>query len=210
MKKIIAKKLLEINAVFLRPNNPFTWSSGIKSPIYCDNRLILSYPKVRNIIEEALANKVKKTYPTCEYIMGTATAGIAHAALVADLLNLPMGYVRASSKSHGRENNIEGKIINQAKVVVIEDLISTGGSSIRVVQALKESGFDVLGVVSIFTYNLPQADLEFKNNNIPYSSVSDYNTLIEVALEMKHINDTDMIKLNQWKLNPRNEDWINR
>ena len=143
MEQIVAKELLKIQAVFLRPNQPFTWASGIKSPIYCDNRLTLSFPSTRTLIEEALATKIKKQYKDVEYIMGTATAAIAHAALVANLLDLPMGYVRSSSKSHGRNNAIEGKVIKGAKVVVIEDLISTGGSSVKVVNALKEHGFDV-------------------------------------------------------------------
>ena len=210
MKKIIAKYLLEISAVFLRPSQPFIWSSGIKSPIYCDNRLILSYPKVRDIVEEALAKTVEEYFPECEYIMGTATAGIAHAALVAKILDLPTGYVRSSSKSHGRENKIEGKLIKNAKVVVIEDLISTGGSSISVVQTLRESGFDVLGVVSIFDYNLEKAKNQFNENNIKYRSISDYNTLIEVALTMNYIEDKDLMKLKQWKLDPNDESWISK
>ncbi|XFA99794.1 orotate phosphoribosyltransferase [Candidatus Izemoplasma sp. B36] len=209
MKKIIAKNLLEINAVFLSPNKPFTWSSGIKSPIYCDNRLILSYPKIRNLIKNTLAETLQQHFPDCQYIMGTATAGIAHAALVADILELPMGYVRTSSKTHGRLNAIEGKVIKDSRVVVIEDLISTGGSSLKVVKALEEAGFIVLGVLSIFNYNLSEADGKFKDNNVIYKSISDYNTLIEVAVEMNYIDKQDISKLKQWKNNPYNQDWIN-
>lgn len=208
MERIVAKELLSINAVFLRPNKPFTWASGIKSPIYCDNRLILSYPKTRDIIEAELVQKVKEKYPDCEYIMGTATAGIAHAAIVANSMNLPMGYVRALSKNHGRENSIEGKIIEGAKVVVIEDLISTGGSSINVVKALISSGFNVLGVVAIFSYNLKKADEVFRNNNTTYYSVSNYDTLKEVALEMNYIKPEDLGKLDKWKIDPTDETWI--
>lgn len=208
MERIIAKELLKINAVFLKPNDPFTWASGIKSPIYCDNRLTLSFPKTRHIIEFALAEKIKEKYPTVEYIMGTATAGIAHAALVSELLALPMGYVRSSSKSHGRENNIEGKIIPNAKVVVIEDLISTGGSSVKVVNALKEAGFDVLGVVAIFSYNLQKAEDTFKANKTTYHAISNYDILKQVALEKDYIKESDIEKLNKWKQNPSDESWM--
>lgn len=208
MEKIIAKELLKINAVFLQPNNPFTWASGIKSPIYCDNRLTLSVPKTRHIIEFALAEKIKEKYPNAEYIMGTATAGIAHAALVSELLGLPMGYVRSSSKAHGRENNIEGKVIKGAKVVVVEDLISTGGSCIKVVNALKEAGFEVLGVVAIFSYNLAKAEEAFKLNNTTYFSISNYDVLKEVALEKNYIKQEDIEKLNKWKQNPSDESWM--
>ena len=208
MEKIIAKELLKINAVFLKPNDPFTWASGIKSPIYCDNRLTLSYPKTRHIVEFALAEKVKEKYPEAEYIMGTATAGIAHAALVSELLGLPMGYVRSSSKDHGRTNKIEGKIINNAKVVVIEDLISTGGSCVKVVNALKEAGFEVLGVVAIFSYNLEKATQVFKENNTEYHAISNYDVLKEVAVEQNYIKEEDLQKLNKWKNNPSDESWM--
>ena len=208
MEKIIAKELLKINAVFLKPNDPFTWASGIKSPIYCDNRLTLSYPKTRHIVEFALAEKVKEKYPECEYIMGTATAGIAHAALVSELLGLPMGYVRSSSKDHGRINKIEGAIIKGAKVVVIEDLISTGGSCVKVVNALKESGFEVLGVVAIFSYNLKKAETVFRENNTEYYATSNYDVLKEVALEQNYIKEEDLSKLNKWKQNPSDESWM--
>lgn len=209
MERIVAKELLKINAVFLRPNEPFTWASGIKSPIYCDTRLTLSYPETRNIIETALVKKTKEKYPTCDYIMGTATAGIAHAALVADALKLPMGYVRSSNKAHGRENTIEGKIITGARVVVIEDLISTGGSSIRVVNDLKEAGFNVLGVIAIFSYNLSKATQVFHENNTEYYCISNYDVLKEVALEMNYIQQEDLVKLNKWKKNPSDESWMN-
>jgi len=208
MEREVAKQLLNINAVFLRPNEPFTWASGIKSPIYCDNRLTLSYPKTRKIIELALANKVKEIYPECNYLMGTATAGIAHAALVADILDLPMGYVRSSNKDHGRNNVIEGKIIEGAKVVVIEDLISTGGSCVKVVNALKEAGFDVLGVVAIFSYNLAKATKVFKDNQTEYHAISNYDVLKEVALEMNYIKNEDVEKLNKWKKDPSDQTWM--
>lgn len=209
MEKVIAKELLKINAVFLRPNDPFTWASGIKSPIYCDNRLTLSFPETRRIIEEALANKVKEIYPECEYIMGTATAGIAHAALVANILELPMGYVRSGSKDHGRNNSIEGLIIEGSKVVVIEDLISTGGSSVKVVNALKEAGFNVLGVIAIFTYNLKKGFEVFKENNTEYHAISNYDVLIDAAVEEEYITTEDINKLNEWKRNPSDESWLN-
>lgn len=208
MRGIIAKELLKINAVFLRPNEPFTWASGIKSPIYCDNRLTLSYPKTRKVIEKTLAHKVEEIYPQCEYIMGTATAGIAHAAYVSDILHLPMGYVRSSSKDHGRNNVIEGKVIKGAKVVVIEDLISTGGSCVKVVNSLREAGFDVLGVVAIFSYNLDKAIKVFAENNTEYHAISNYDILKEVALEMDYIKESDIAKLNKWKQNPSDESWM--
>lgn len=208
MERQIAKELLKIKAVFLRPNEPFTWASGIKSPIYCDNRLTLSFPRTRNIIEHALANKVKEKFPEVEYLMGTATAGIAHAALVGNILDLPMGYVRSSSKDHGRNNVIEGKITKGTKVVVIEDLISTGGSCVKVVNTLKEAGFDVLGVVAIFSYNLEKATKVFKENNTKYHAVSNYDILKEVALEQNYIKPEDIAKLNKWKQNPQDESWM--
>lgn len=208
MERKIAEELLKIGAVFLRPNQPFTWASGIKSPIYCDNRLTLSYPKTRAMIESSLVSKIRSLYPNCEYIMGTATAGIAHAAIVANLMNLPMGYVRSLNKTHGRENTIEGKLIPGANVVVIEDLISTGGSCINVVVALREAGFHVLGVVSIFTYRLKVADEIFSQNNVSYHSISNYDALIEVALELGYINQEDVNKLSLWKQNPSDESWI--
>ncbi|MBN2604606.1 MAG: orotate phosphoribosyltransferase [Bacilli bacterium] len=208
MEKIVAKELLNIKAVFLNPTNPFTWASGIKSPIYCDNRMTLSYPKTRKMIEKALSEKIKEVYPDCEYIMGTATAGIAHAALVADILNLPMGYVRSSSKDHGRSNMIEGLVIPYAKVVVVEDLISTGGSCINVVNTLKEAGFIVQGVVAIFSYNLPKAEKVFKDNHVAYHAISNYDVLKDIAVELNYINPKDIPKLNKWKENPSDESWM--
>lgn len=205
---MIAKELLDIKAVFLRPNEPFTWASGIKSPIYCDNRLTLSFPKTRNIIEQALAHKISTVYPDCEYVMGTATAGIAHAALVANILDLPMGYVRSSSKSHGRNNAIEGAVIPGAKVVVVEDLISTGGSSVKVVEVLRDAGFNVLGVIAIFSYNLQKAVSIFHNNQCDYHTITNYDVLKEVALELNYIKKEDLKKLNKWKKNPQDESWM--
>lgn len=208
MERLIAEELLKINAVFLKPNDPFTWASGIKSPIYCDNRLTLSYPITRRLIEEALANKVKTKFPECDYIMGTATAGIAHAALVANLLDLPMGYVRSSSKTHGRTNTIEGNIVKGAKVVVIEDLISTGGSCVKVVNALREAGFNVLGVVAIFSYNLDKAKTVFAEAKTSYHTISNYDVLKEVAVEQKYVLEEDIDKLNKWKTNPSDPSWM--
>jgi len=210
MEKTIAKELLKINAVFLRPNEPFTWASGIKSPIYCDNRLTLSYPNTRDIIENALALKVKEKYPEAMMITGTATAGIAHAALVAKILNLPMSYVRANTKTHGRNNAIEGLVKKGMKVVVIEDLISTGGSCVKVVEILREAGLEVLGVISIFTYNLAEGFETFKKGNVEYHSITNYDVLIEVALEQGYIKEYDLNKLKQWKKDPSDETWINK
>lgn len=204
----IAQILLDIKAVALSPDEPFTWASGIKSPIYCDNRLILSYPNERNIVEDSLTELIKKDYPDVEYIMGTATAGIPHGALVAQRLNLPMGFVRSSKKDHGKQNKIEGKLIKGAKVVVVEDLFSTGGSSIDVAIALEEAGFEVLGIVSIFTYNLPVADENFKKNNLKHSSLTNYEELTKYAKEINYINDVQLKKLSKWRENPQDESWM--
>ena len=206
----IEKNLLKIKAVFLRPDEPFTWASGIKSPIYCDNRLILSYPMVRQIVELEIAKKIKKEFPGVEILMGTATAGIAHAALAANNLDLPMGYVRSSAKSHGRENKIEGYYKEGQKVVVVEDLISTGGSSIECVNALREAKLDVLGVVSIFTYNLEEGFKNFENANCKYVSIANYDDLIKEAVEGKYIKEADLEKLKAWKVNPHDESWITK
>lgn len=206
----VENELLKIKAVFLRPNEPFTWASGIKSPIYCDNRLTLSYPEVRKVIEEELAKKIKETYPEVEMLMGTATAGIAHAALVADILNLPMGYVRGSAKSHGRNNQIEGLVKEGCKVVVVEDLISTGGSSIECVEALKEAGLEVLGVVSIFTYNLAEGFKNFEEANCKYTSIANYDSLIDEAVKEKYISENDLAKLKAWKVDPHDESWMEK
>ncbi len=206
----IEKNLLKIKAVFLRPDEPFTWASGIKSPIYCDNRLILSYPMVRQIVELEIAKKIKKEFPEVEMLMGTATAGIAHAALAANILDLPMGYVRSSAKSHGRENKIEGFYKEGQKVVVVEDLISTGGSSIECVKALRDANLDVLGVISIFTYNLEEGFKNFEEANCKYVSIANYDDLIKEAVELKYIKENDLEKLKAWKLDPHDESWITK
>lgn len=208
MKELIAKDLLDIKAVFLRPNEPFTWASGIKSPIYCDNRLTLSYPNVRKDIENGLAKLIKDNFPDANCLMGTATAGIAHAALVADILDLPMGYVRGGAKSHGRNNRIEGKVEPEMKVVVVEDLISTGGSSLECVEALREAGCEVIGLIAIFTYGLPKATTNFEAANCKYATLTDYDTLIEVAKQNNYIKDVDMEKLKAWKKDPNDESWM--
>ena len=206
----VEKNLLKINAVFLRPDEPFTWASGIKSPIYCDNRLILSYPMVRTMVELEIAKKIKKEFPGVEMLRGTATAGIAHAALAANNLDLPMGYVRSSAKSHGRENKIEGFYKEGQKVVVVEDLISTGGSSIECVNALREAKLDVLGVVSIFTYNLEEGFKNFENANCKYVSIANYDDLIKEAVELDYIKEQDLAKLKAWKVNPHDESWMDK
>lgn len=209
-KESIAKHLLDIQAVFLRPNEPFTWASGIKSPIYCDNRLTLSYPEVRKDIEAELAALIQKEYPECECLMGTSTAGIPHAALIADILNLPMGYVRGGAKTHGRNNQIEGKVVPGMKVVVIEDLISTGGSSLECVEALREAGCEVIGLVAIFTYGLPKAVERFAQAQCSYHTITDYDTLIEVAVEKNYIAAADLEKLKTWKKDPSDESWMEK
>lgn len=210
MERKIAKDLLDIQAVFLRPNEPFTWASGIKSPIYCDNRLTLSYPAVRNDIEEGLAKLVKDYYPECECLMGTATAGIAHAALVGDILDLPMGYVRGGAKSHGRNNRIEGIVKPGMKVVVVEDLISTGGSSLECVEALREAGCEVIGLIAIFTYGLPKATENFDAKKCSFHTLTNYDTLVEVAVENNYIHADDLEKLKAWKKDPNDESWMNK
>lgn len=209
-ERLIAKDLLDIRAVFLKPSDPFTWASGIKSPIYCDNRLTLSYPHVRDDIEQGLAELIKEKFPEAESLMGTSTAGIAHAAITADILDMPMGYVRGGAKSHGRQNQIEGVVKEGMKVVVVEDLISTGGSSLEVVDVLREAGCEVLGLVAIFTYGLPAAIKNFEEKNCPYATLSNYDTLIEVAVENNYIKPEELEKLKVWKLNPRDESWMNQ
>ena len=208
MEKKIAKDLLSIGAVFLRPEQPFTWASGIKSPIYCDNRLTLTAPEVRNHVEEGLAELIRKHYPEVEVLMGTSTAGIAHAAITATILNLPMGYVRSGSKDHGRGNQIEGKLEAGQKVVVVEDLISTGGSCIEVVEALRNAGADVLGIVCIFTYGMQKgldrlAAAEAKNY-----SLSNLDALVEVAAEEGYIKAEDKERILKFRNNPSDESWI--
>lgn len=208
MEKLIAKNLLEIKVVFLNVENPFTWASGIKSPIYCDNRLTLSDVHVRNNVETSLANVVKEKFPECEMIMGTATAGIAHSAIVAHLLELPCGYVRSGSKDHGRKNLIEGNCPEGKKVVVIEDLVSTAKSSMEVINILKENNIEVLGVVSIFTYGMKKAIDTFKENNIKHYSLSNFDILVDVAVEMNYIKLEDKVKLLKFRDNPNDESWI--
>ena len=205
----VAKNLLSIKAVFLRPNDPFTWASGIKSPIYCDNRLTLSYPEVRKVIEEGLAETVKKYYPDVEILEGTSTAGIAHAAITAEILGLPMGYVRSSNKTHGRENKIEGISPKGKKVVVIEDLISTGGSSLEVVEALREEGANVLGIVSIFTYGLAKGIKKLADANCENHSLSNFETLVEVAAKENYIKEEDKKKVLAFQKNPDDSSWMN-
>ena len=208
MKKLIASKLLEIKAVFLSPHKPFTWASGIKSPVYCDNRLILTAPEVRDIVERAIADTVKKEYPDCEILMGTSTAGIAHAAICGHLTGLPMGYVRSGAKDHGRANQIEGRLEKGQKTVVIEDLISTGGSVIEVVKALRDAGADVLGVVSIFTYNMKKGLDNLAANGIRNVSLTDFDTVAETAVEMDYIRQDDKGRLIAFRNNPSDESWI--
>ena len=195
MERVIAKELLKIKAVFLRPNEPFTWASGIKSPIYCDNRLTLSYVDTRKKVEEGLAQIIKTHYPTCEVVMGTSTAGIAHAAYVSEILGLPMGYVRGGAKDHGRGNQIEGVVPAGKDVVVIEDLISTAGSSIEVVEVLREAGCNVLGIASIFTYNLQKGIDRLAAANVINHSLSNFNVLASVAAEENYISETDLAKV---------------
>ncbi|AKC65919.1 MULTISPECIES: orotate phosphoribosyltransferase [Bacillus] len=208
MKTKIAKHLLQIKAVSLKPDEPFTWASGIKSPIYCDNRLTLSYPEVRGDIAEGLKDLILTHFEGAEVVAGTATAGIPHAALAADRLNVPMCYVRSKPKAHGKGNQIEGAVSPGQKVVVVEDLISTGGSVLEVVAALEEEGCDVLGVVAIFTYGLPKATAAFQEKNIPYVTLTDYDTLTEVALELKAIESSAMNKLKRWRQDPSSESWM--
>lgn len=208
MEKLIAKDLLSINAVFLSPEKPFTWASGIKSPIYCDNRLTLSDTKVREDVENALAANIKKHFPDCQMVMGTATAGIAHAAIVATKLNLPMGYVRANAKDHGRANQIEGKCPAGTKVVVVEDLISTAGSSIEVVNVLRENGAQVLGMVSIFTYGMKKGIENLKSKDVKNVSCSNLDVLVDVAVEEKYIKAEDKEKLLKFRDNPSDESWM--
>ena len=208
MKEEIAQHLLNIEAVLLRPETPFTWTSGIKSPIYCDNRLTLSYPQVRRDIELGLCELVKSEYPDCEMLMGTATAGIPHAAIMADILDLPMGYVRSSAKKHGRGNQVEGLIKEGMKVVVVEDLISTGKSSIEAVEVLREMGCEVLGIVSIFSYELEIGLNNLAAANCKNVSLCNYEMLVTVAAKMGKINPESVSKLSAWRQNPSDESWM--
>ena len=210
MERQIAKELLSIGAVFLRPDEPFTWASGIKSPIYCDNRLTLSEPQVRDQIEYSLSKVVQEKYPDCEILMGTSTAGIPHAAIVANLLGLPMGYVRGSAKDHGRTNRIEGKLLPGQKAVVVEDLISTGGSVIDVVEALREAGAEVLGIVSIFTYNMQKSKDRLSAAKVQNNSLTDFDTLVQVAAQEGYISVSDIDRLRRFRDNPRDESWMRK
>ncbi|MGI6196005.1 MAG: orotate phosphoribosyltransferase [Eubacteriales bacterium] len=207
-KTLIASDLLKIKAVFLRPEEPFTWASGIKSPIYCDNRLTLTAPEVRTDVENALAGLIREKYPDAEVLMGTSTAGIAHAAITAHILNLPMGYVRSGAKDHGRQNQIEGKLEKGQKVVVVEDLISTGGSVIEVVNVLREAGADVLGIVSIFTYGMKKGLERLAEANVENVSLTDFDCVIRVAAEQKYIKHEDVERLTAFRNNPADESWI--
>lgn len=208
--KKVASELLDIRAVFLRPDEPFTWASGIKSPIYCDNRLILTSPDARLVVENAIAETVKERFPEAQVLMGTSTAGIAHAAIAAYILDMPMGYVRGSAKDHGRNNKIEGRLNPGDKVVVIEDLISTAGSCIDVVEALREAGAEVLGVVSIFTYGMKKGLDRLAEAGVTNYSLSNLDTLVEVAVEKNYIAPDDKARLLKFRDNPSDESWMNK
>ena len=208
--ELIAKDLLKIKAVFFRPDEPFTWASGIKSPVYCDNRLTLTAPEVRNDVENSLAEVVREKYPEAEVLMGTSTAGIAHAAIVGHIMGLPMGYVRSGAKDHGRQNRIEGKLEAGQKVVVIEDLISTGGSVIEVVDALREAGADVLGVVSIFTYGMKKGLERLAAANVKNVSLTNFDEIAKAAAEEGYIAESDIARLIAFRNDPSDESWINK
>ena len=208
LQRKIAEELLSIKAVFFRPDEPFTWASGIKSPVYCDNRLTLTAPEVRNDVENALATLIKNEYPDAEVLMGTSTAGIAHAAITAHLLGMPMGYVRSGAKDHGRQNQIEGKLDAGQKVVVVEDLISTGGSVIDVVNVLREAGADVLGVVSIFTYGMKKGLERLAEANVKNVSLTDFDVIAAVAAEQGYIAPEDVDRLIAFRNDPSDESWI--
>ena len=208
MEKLIAKDLLKIKAVFFRPQEPFTWASGIKSPVYCDNRLTLTAPEVRFDVENGLKTLIEKHFPEVEVLMGTSTAGIAHAAIVGHLMNLPMGYVRSGAKDHGRQNQIEGKLEKGQKVVVVEDLISTGGSVIEVVNVLREAGAEVLGVVSIFTYGMKKGLDRLSEANVINYSLTNFDVIAKVAAEEGYIKEDDVARLIKFRNNPSDESWI--
>ena len=213
MEKIserIAKDLLQIKAVFFRPEEPFTWASGIKSPVYCDNRLTLTAPEVRNDVENALAETIRREYPDCEVLMGTSTAGIAHAAITGHILGLPMGYVRSGNKDHGRQNQIEGRLEKGQKVVVVEDLISTGGSVIEVVNVLREAGAQVLGIVSIFTYGMRKGLDRLAAAEVKNVSLTNFDVIARVAAEENYIKPEDVDRLIAFQNNPSDESWIGR
>lgn len=206
----IARHLLSIGAVFLRPDEPFVWASGIKSPIYCDNRLILTAPEARNEVEQAIADTVRREYPETQVLMGTATAGIAHAAIAAHLLGLPMGYVRSGSKDHGRKNQIEGKLTPGEKVVVIEDLISTGGSVLDTVAALRAAGAEVLGVISIFTYGMAKGRQRLAEAGVKCVSLTDLDTIAQVGVQQGYITQGDVARLLAFRDDPSDENWIRK
>ena len=208
IKKEIAKGLLDIEAVFLRPEEPFTWASGIKSPVYCDNRLILTAPDIRNTVETAIAETIKKYYADAQVLMGTSTAGIAHAAIAGHILGLPMGYVRSGAKDHGRGNRIEGKLEKGQKVVVVEDLISTAKSAIETVNALRDAGAEVLGIVSIFTYGMSAGKEKLKEAETSNISLTDFDTIVEVAADTGYINRDDIERLLKFRDDPADESWI--
>lgn len=208
MKELIARDLLSIKAVFFRPDNPFTWASGIKSPVYCDNRLTLTAPKVRTDVENGLAEIIRQNYPDCEVLMGTSTAGIAHAAITAHIMGLPMGYVRSGAKDHGRQNQIEGKLEPGQKVVVVEDLISTGGSVIEVVNVLRDAGAEVLGIASIFTYGMQKGLDRLAEANVKNVSLTDFDVIAKVAAEENYIKADDVARLIAFRNNPSDESWI--
>ena len=208
MEKLIARDLLKIHAVFFRPNEPFTWASGIKSPVYCDNRLPLTAPQVRNDVENGLAQLIQKNYPHAEVLMGTSTAGIAHAAITAHILGLPMGYVRSGAKDHGRQNQIEGRLEKGQKVVVVEDLISTGGSVIEVVNVLRDAGAQVLGIVSIFTYGMRKGIERLAEANVKNVSLTNFDVIAQVAAEEGYIRPADIARLIAFRNNPSDESWI--
>lgn len=210
IEKTVAKNLLDIQAVSLQPNNPFTWASGIKSPIYCDNRLVLSFPEKRSVVVQGFVELIQKEYSEAEVIVGTATAGIPWGAMVADKMEKPFGYVRSSNKTHGKGNKIEGKIEKGAKVVVVEDLISTGGSVKDVILSLREAGAEVLGVVAIFTYLLPASSELFDSIACSFKTLSNYDVLIDVALENAYIKENDLEKLKAWKKDPKDESWMKK
>ena len=210
MEKKIAKDLLKIKAVFFRPDEPFTWASGIKSPVYCDNRLTLNAPEVRLDVENGLAELVKTHYPEAEVLMGTSTAGIAHAAITAHILNMPMGYVRSGAKDHGRQNQIEGRLEKGQKVVVVEDLISTGGSVIEVVNVLREAGAEVLGVVSIFTYGMKKGLERLAEAQVKNISLTNFDVVAQAAAEEGYIAPEDVERLIAFRNNPSDESWIKK
>ena len=210
ISRIVARDLLAIKAVFFRPDEPFTWASGIKSPVYCDNRLTLTSPAVRNDVESALAETIKREYPHAEVLMGTSTAGIAHAAITAHILDMPMGYVRSGAKDHGRGNQIEGRLEPGQKVVVVEDLISTAGSAVEVVNVLREAGADVLGIVSIFTYGMKKGLERLAEAKVKNVSLTNFDMIAEIAAQENYIKPEDVKRLIAFRKNPSDESWIKK